>query len=71
MANCKFCGKEIHWTKEGRKNVPVETDGATHKCEEMMQARNSLRAMAPSEISAEEIARYEAAMNEAAATKKK
>lgn len=71
MASCKYCGKDIHWTKEGRKNVPVESDGATHKCEQMMQARNSSRSFERTDISAEEIAKYESAMNEAANSKKR
>ena len=71
MAKCKFCGKEIFWMKEGRKNKPYEEDGTPHSCEEMKSARNSLRTIQPGSLSPEEIAKYEQAMNESASKKKK
>jgi len=69
MARCKFCNKEITWTKEGRKNIPVNSDGGKHSCEEMQQSMKSIRTIDPSSISPEDIARYERAMNEKAAKK--
>jgi len=55
MANCKFCGKEIVWMKEGRKNVPVEVDGVPHECEQFKHSRQSIRAVDPDEMSQEEL----------------
>lgn len=63
MARCKFCQKEITWMKDGRKNVPVEHDGTVHRCEEMINARNSLRKIERTSLSADEIKKYEEAMN--------
>jgi len=63
VAGCKFCGKEIFWTKEGRKNVPTEVDGAVHQCENMQRSRASLKVFDRSQISPEELAKYESAMN--------
>jgi len=63
MARCKFCQKEIMWTKEGRKNVPVEGDGTVHRCENMISARNSLVQMERGSLSQDEIKKYEEAMN--------
>lgn len=70
MPSCKFCGKEIHWLKEGRKNVPVEVDGAKHECEEGKKAFKSARNVSVTSLSPEEIAKYEQAINEANAKKK-
>lgn len=64
MAKCKYCGKEVTWMKEGRKNVPVEGDGGVHHCEEMKNARSSLKSFDRSSISPEEIAKYEQAINQ-------
>ena len=66
MAICKFCQKEITWLKEGRKNVPVEGDGAVHRCDEMRNSMKSVRKIDPSSLSAEEIKKYEEAANKAA-----
>lgn len=63
MARCKFCQKEISWIKEGRKNVPIESDGTVHRCQEMINARNSFRKIERTSLSAEEIKKYEEAMN--------
>ena len=63
MPNCKFCGKEIVWMKEGRKNIPVELDGIKHECEEFKRTVKSVKTLAPSDISAEDIARLEALAN--------
>jgi hypothetical protein len=71
MARCKFCQKEITWMKEGRKNVPVEGDGGQHKCEQMINARDSLRTLAPVTLSPEEIAKYEQGINENVKAKEK
>ena len=64
MAKCKFCQKEITWMKDGRKNVPVEGDGSVHRCENMINARNSLRSIERSSLSPEEIKKYEDSMNQ-------
>ncbi len=52
--------------KYGRKNVPVDPDGGVHSCEEMKNSRNSLRTMAATSLSPEEIAKYEKGINEKA-----
>ncbi len=64
MSNCKFCGKEIVWMKEGRKNMALNADGTTHTCEEMKQARSSFKKIIPNEIDPAIIAQYENAINE-------
>lgn len=63
MAKCKFCGKEIIWIKEGRKNCPIESDGTTHSCEEMKSAIRSIKTFDRSSLSPEEIAKYEQKIN--------
>lgn len=63
MARCKFCNKEIVWMKDGRKNVPVEIDGAKHECEEFKNSRKSTRTLDRTTLSADEIAKYEEAIN--------
>ncbi len=63
MANCKFCGKEIFWMKEGRKNKAVEMDGGQHLCEELKNSRGSLKKMDRNSLTPEEIAKYEAEIN--------
>ncbi|MCK5882048.1 MAG: hypothetical protein KAG61_00045 [Bacteriovoracaceae bacterium] len=64
MSKCKFCGKEIVWLKDGRKNIPVEGDGAKHSCDEMKNARSSFKTMEPTDVESDIIAQYEKAMNE-------
>lgn len=71
MANCRFCNKEITWTKEGRKNVPVESDGTVHDCEIFAKSRASTKNINPTTLSAEEIAKYENAINDEAQKRKK
>ncbi|EPZ52298.1 hypothetical protein ACRXCV_13195 [Halobacteriovorax sp. GFR7] len=66
MASCRYCGKEITWMKDGRKNVPVEGDGAVHKCENMINARKSFRKITPTEVDPELLKQYENAINEKA-----
>lgn len=63
MAQCKFCQKEIFWTKEGRKNVPVDPDGGTHRCEEMKKTLSSVKVIDPKSLPKEEIERMEAEFN--------
>ncbi len=70
-AKCKFCGNEIFWMKEGRKNVPHELDGGKHSCDEMQQAMKSTLSIERSSLSPEEIAKYEAQINAAAQKAKK
>ena len=65
-AKCKFCGSEIFWMKEGRKNVPHEIDGGKHSCDEMQRAIKSTVSMERSSLSPEEIAKYESSINAAA-----
>ena len=62
MAVCKFCSKEITWIKEGRKNVPVEMDGAVHRCDEMKNSLKSIKSIDREELSQDEIKKYEQAM---------
>lgn len=66
MAKCKYCLKEITWMKEGRKNVPVDPDGGVHSCEQMENSRNSLKKLEVTNLSPEEIAKYEKSINEKA-----
>ncbi|MCO4794001.1 MAG: hypothetical protein KC493_09825 [Bacteriovoracaceae bacterium] len=70
-SKCKFCGSEIFWMKEGRKNVPHEIDGGKHSCEEMQKSRDSFKKMDRGSLSPEEIAKYESQMNDAANKSKK
>ena len=70
MANCKYCQKEITWMKDGRKNVPIENDGSVHECDEFKNARKSIKKFDRGSLSAEEIAKYEQAMNDQANKKK-
>jgi MoaA/NifB/PqqE/SkfB family radical SAM enzyme len=63
VATCKFCKKEITWLKEGRKNVPVESDGTVHKCEEFEKSLKSIRQLDKGSLSPEEIAKYEQGIN--------
>ena len=53
--------------KDGRKNVPVESDGTTHKCDEMVNSRNSYRTVEVKEIDPELLKQYEQAINDKAA----
>ena len=64
MAKCKYCQKEITWLKSGRKNIPVEQDGSSHECKEFIKAKESLKRIDRSDISPEDIAQYEKAMNQ-------
>lgn len=70
MANCKFCGKEITWLKDGRKFVPVQSDGDKHSCEQMKKSLKSVKVLDRNSISAEEIARYEENMRQQRLKKK-
>lgn len=63
MAKCKYCGKDITWMKDGRKNVPVEGDGSTHACEEYKRTRNSLREVNVSDIDPEILRQYQENIN--------
>ena len=63
MASCKYCGTEITWMKEGRKNIPVQTDGVIHTCENYQKARNSYREINPNEIDPELKKLYESRIN--------
>ena len=63
MAQCKYCGAEITWMKEKRKFIPIAEDGGVHECPEYKKARSSFKKLDKSDISAEEIARYEREMN--------
>ena len=57
--------------KDGRKNVPVESDGGIHKCEQMEKMRSSFKVIDPKTLSPEEIAKYEKGMNDHVNEKKK
>ncbi len=63
MSKCKYCGTEVVWMKEGKKNVPVETDGSPHKCELYSKMRGSIKKMERGTLSPEEIAKYEQGIN--------
>lgn len=71
MARCKYCNREVTWMKEGRKNVPIDNEGNVHKCEEMMNARNSTRSVNLNEIDPEILRQYEQAINDKANKVKK
>lgn len=71
MAKCRYCGKEVTWMKEGRKNVPVEHDGGVHKCDEMKNARASFRKINPTELDPELVKQYEQSINDKASKTKK
>lgn len=71
MARCKFCNKEITWMKEGRKNVPVESDGTSHMCEEMINSRKSTKSVNLTDIDPDILKQYEQAINDKAAKTKK
>ena len=71
MAKCRFCGKEITWMKDGRKNVPVEYDGTVHRCEEMINARKSFKSVEVNEVDPDLIKQYEQAINDKASKTKK
>ena len=63
MAKCKYCGKDITWMKDGRKNVPVENDGTTHECTEYRNTRGSLREVQVSDIDPEILKQYQESIN--------
>ena len=63
MAKCKYCGKEISWLKEGKKFVPLESDGTIHECENYKSSRKSIKNISVGDISAEELKKYEENIN--------
>ena len=63
MANCKYCGKEISWLKEKRKFTPIDQNGDVHECEEFKKSLKKTRRLQVSDLTPEEIARYEANIN--------
>lgn len=63
MATCKYCGKNVTWVKEGRKNVPVEDDGGVHECDEYKNTRKSARTLNTSDIDPEILKQYQENMN--------
>ena len=71
MSRCRYCGTEITWMKEGRKNIPVESDGAQHECEQFNNMRKSTRKLAPTDIDPEVLKQYQENMNKELAKKKK
>ena len=66
MSKCRYCGKEITWMKDGRKNVPVEGDGGVHKCDEMISAKESFRKVQVTELDPDLIKQYEQQINDKA-----
>ena len=64
MASCKYCRKDIAWIKEGRKNVPIEGDGTTHRCEEMQTSLKSMKTISLNTLSPEQIKKYEDSINQ-------
>ncbi|MBD65099.1 MAG: hypothetical protein CME62_07830 [Halobacteriovoraceae bacterium] len=71
MAICKFCGTEVTWMKEGRKNVPVESDGGKHECEQFKNSRKSIKKFKPSDIDPEILKQYQENMNKELEKQKK
>lgn len=71
MASCKFCGTEVMWIKEGRKNVPVEVDGSKHECEHFKNSKNSYRQLKPTDIDPEILKQYQENMQKELAKKNK
>lgn len=63
MANCKYCGAQISWLKENGKFTPIEQDGGVHECVEYKKSKQSTKTINVSELSPEEIAKYEANIN--------
>lgn len=63
MASCRYCGKEITWMKEGRKNVPVENDGGVHACDAYINSKNSYKELKPNEIDPDILKQYQDQMN--------
>ncbi len=63
MAQCKFCQKVIVWTKEGYKNIAVESDGSVHQCQEFKNSIKSTKSMDRTSLTPEEIKKYEDAIN--------
>jgi hypothetical protein len=59
MSKCKYCGTEIVWMKDGRKNVPVEVDGAKHECEEFKNTARSYKELKPTDIDPEVLKQYQ------------
>lgn len=63
MAVCKFCGAKIIWLKEGRRNIPVSEEGERHSCDEMKKSLGSVKTFDRSQLSDEEIKKYESQIN--------
>ncbi len=63
MANCKYCGKEITWMRDGKKTSPIENDGVVHECEEYKNTRSSIRTITADELPADLLAQYEQGIN--------
>ena len=63
MANCKYCGKEITWLKDGKKFIPLESDGTKHECENFKNSVKSIKKIKITDISPEDIAKYEKNIN--------
>lgn len=71
MANCRYCGSQVTWVKEGRKNVPVEGDGGVHECDAYRDSKNSYRELKPTEIDPDLLKQYQENMNNALKKKPK
>ncbi|MBP9681492.1 MAG: hypothetical protein KBD76_08815 [Bacteriovorax sp.] len=63
MARCKFCNKEITWMKEGGRNKPINGDGGIHSCDEMKNSMKTIKSIPATEIDADILKQYEAAIN--------
>lgn len=59
MSRCRYCDTEITWLKEGRKNVPVESDGTQHQCEQFKKMRSSIRTIDPKDLDPEILKQYQ------------
>ena len=63
MSNCKYCGKSISWFKEKNKYVPVELTGEIHECDEYKKSKKQVKKISVTDLTPEEIARYEQNIN--------
>jgi hypothetical protein len=63
MAKCKYCGNEISWLKDGKKFLPLESDGTVHECENYKKSIQSIKKVTVNDLSPEEIAKYEQNIN--------
>ncbi len=71
MSRCRYCDTEITWMKDGRKNIPVENDGAQHECKQYKNMRQSIRKMEPTDIEPDVLKQYQENMKKELEKRKK